>query len=294
MADVAASFKDWSTTVSSNAPADATTIGAGLADNFQQIQATVRTALGTKGTDKASAGTVDLSDTDGLFHDVTGTTTITSFGTASAGIWKVLKFEGALTLTHNATSLILLLGANRTTVNGDVGCYVSEGSGNWREVFYMPVNTQLTNSGVKFAATQAASSDVNTLDDYEEGTWTPGVSFGNGTTGITYTSQLGHYTKIGRLVTCDYFINLSNKGSSTGTARITGLPFTTASTVLYVAAILWTGMTSTFVNLMVVTDQNLTTATIWGATAATANLTARTEADFSNSTAIQGTLIFNV
>lgn len=51
-------------------------------------------------------------------------------------MWKVVKWEGALTLTHNATSLILLGAANRTTVNGDVGIYVSEGSGNWREVAY--------------------------------------------------------------------------------------------------------------------------------------------------------------
>lgn len=99
----------------------------------------MRGDFATKGSDIASAATTDLGAVQGLFHDITGTVTITSFGTVGAGIWKVVKFEGALTLTHNGTSLILLGGANRTTVNGDVGIYVSEGSGNWREVAYSRV-----------------------------------------------------------------------------------------------------------------------------------------------------------
>jgi len=64
------------------------------------------------------------------------------------------------------------------------------------------------------------------LNDYEEGAWTPGISFGGGTTGITYALQTGKYTKIGRLVVCTGYFTLSSKGSSTGNAKITGLPFT--------------------------------------------------------------------
>lgn len=79
---------------------------------------------------------------------------------------------------------------------------------------------------IKFPATQNASADANTLDDYEEGTWSSGVSFGGGTTGITYNNQDGTYTKIGRQVTCWFFVRLTNKGSSTGDAKLTGLPFT--------------------------------------------------------------------
>jgi hypothetical protein len=100
------------------------------------MQAAIVAALNAKGSDIASATTTDLSATNGLFHDITGTTTITGFGTVRAGIWKVLKYEGALTLTHNATSLILLGGANRTTADGDVQIVASEGSGNWREWAY--------------------------------------------------------------------------------------------------------------------------------------------------------------
>lgn len=83
--------------------------------------------------------------------------------------------------------------------------------------------------GVSFPATQSASSDANTLDDYEEGTWTPGFR-GSGTSG-TYNIQInsasGTYIKIGRQVTvlCDVTILASGYSAGTGYAQITGLPF---------------------------------------------------------------------
>lgn len=85
-------------------------------------------------------------------------------------------------------------------------------------------------AGITFPATVSASSDANTLDDYEEGTWTPAVTFGGGSTGITYSTQIGNYTKIGRIVYVQFRITLSNKGSSTGSAALGGLPFTSGGT----------------------------------------------------------------
>ena len=85
-------------------------------------------------------------------------------------------------------------------------------------------------AGITFPATQSASTDANTLDDYEEGTFTPVLNFAGGTTGITYTTQAGRYTKIGRIVSVSIYILLSSKGSSTGAAGISGLPFTAAPT----------------------------------------------------------------
>jgi len=84
-------------------------------------------------------------------------------------------------------------------------------------------------SGITFPATQVASSDANTLDDYEEGTWTIGLTFGGGSTGMTTATNIGRYTKIGRQVTVSGNLSLSNKGSSTGIAEIQGLPFTIAN-----------------------------------------------------------------
>jgi hypothetical protein len=81
--------------------------------------------------------------------------------------------------------------------------------------------------GIKFQASQSASTDANTLDDYEEGTWTPALTFSGGTTGITYSQQVGTYVKFGRLVWLNCRVALTAKGSSSGSARITGLPYAT-------------------------------------------------------------------
>jgi hypothetical protein len=80
-----------------------------------------------------------------------------------------------------------------------------------------------TSGQIKFPATQNASTNANTLDDYEEGTWTPSLG---GT--ATYLAQGGRYTKIGRIVNFQgvLYINLIGTGSTTA---ITGLPFTLAS-----------------------------------------------------------------
>lgn len=80
-----------------------------------------------------------------------------------------------------------------------------------------------------FPATQNASADANTLDDYEEGTWTPALAIGGSTTGITYTSRSGTYRKAGQIVEATHSVVLSSKGGLTGAATVTGLPFTAGS-----------------------------------------------------------------
>ena len=88
--------------------------------------------------------------------------------------------------------------------------------------------------GIDFSANSHATGMTSeTLDSYEEGTWTPSISFNDGTTGITYDTAGadatgGTYTKIGRQVTVHGTIKLTSKGSSTGDARIHGLPFTSS------------------------------------------------------------------
>jgi|688.fasta_scaffold399281_2 hypothetical protein len=79
-----------------------------------------------------------------------------------------------------------------------------------------------SSTGILFGADTAAA---NLLDDYEEGAWTMGISFGGASVGVTTSSNTGTYTKIGRQVTVNGYLLLTNKGSSTGNASITGLPF---------------------------------------------------------------------
>ena len=85
----------------------------------------------------ASASTTNIGGADANYIIITGTTTITALGTAQQGSWRICKFSGILTLTHNASSLILPGGANITTAAGDVAEFTSEGSGNWRCTSYM-------------------------------------------------------------------------------------------------------------------------------------------------------------
>jgi hypothetical protein len=83
---------------------------------------------------------------------------------------------------------------------------------------------------IVFPGTQNASANANTLDDYEEGTWTPTITFGGAGTGITYSQQSGIYRKVGSLVWVSAHVVLTNNGSSAGTMRIVSLPFTPTDT----------------------------------------------------------------
>jgi hypothetical protein len=88
----------------------------------------------------------------------------------------------------------------------------------------------LSVNGITFPATQSPSADANTLDDYEEGTWTPTpTSDGTQPTIAAYLDRVGTYTKVGNTVNvrCNLRLNISNAGS--GNARVTGLPFIASS-----------------------------------------------------------------
>jgi hypothetical protein len=147
-------------------------------------------------------------------------------------------------------------------------------------------------TGIAFPATQSASSDANTLDDYEEGTWTPAITFGGGSTGITYGSRVGTYRKVGSLVVAQCYIGLTNKGSSTGPSNVTGFPFTSTSVSnAYCTATTWgsnltnTGMIESYISpsATVVQLQQLSTA------GANANLT---ETNFANNTEVMVTVSY--
>jgi hypothetical protein len=133
----------------------------------------------------------------GAFAGDTSTDAAIATDTAGAGIRFYVSDTGAEAMRLNSTANLVLKG-------GTVGA---------------------NGVGVTFPATQVASSDANCLDDYEEGTWTIGLTFGGGNTGLTTALNTGRYTKIGRQVTVCGRLELSNKGSSTGAAVITGLPF---------------------------------------------------------------------
>lgn len=102
----------------------------------------------------ASAATLNIGAAAGNYIIVTGTTAITAFDTIQAGTRRTLKFSGALTLTHNATSLILPGGLNYTTTAGDVFQFTSEGSGNWRCTGYALASGTAVVPGPAWAGTR--------------------------------------------------------------------------------------------------------------------------------------------
>lgn len=74
-------------------------------------------------------------------------------------------------------------------------------------------------------------ASVHDLSDYEEGTWTPGITFGGNAVGVIYgAGTAGRYTRIGRLCIATFLLHVSNKGTSVGPAVVTGLPFTALAT----------------------------------------------------------------
>jgi hypothetical protein len=81
--------------------------------------------------------------------------------------------------------------------------------------------------GVAFPATQVPSADANTLDDYEEGTFTPSIAASSGSI-TSYTSRTGYYVRVGSLVMVVVEMVLSDKGSIGAAIRIADLPFTTS------------------------------------------------------------------
>ena len=104
------------------------------------------------------------------------------------------------------------------------------------------LNLALSASGASIKL--GGSGAANTLDDYEEGAWTPALTGSSGTSGTAYTTQQGSYTKIGNTVTANFQILLSNEGTLTGTTRISGLPFSGVSSPLYQTATLMCGNTN--------------------------------------------------
>jgi len=166
---------------------------------------------------------------------VTGATTLTgALGGSTATFSGLVSLGGASATnplsirTKDGESYIRFLNADGTTYGDFERSITGSGAVRFTGAFFRIVNT-LETQAIKFPVTQVASADANVLDDYEEGTWTMGVAFGGNAVGVTTSRNTGTYTKIGRQVTVNGYLTLTSKGSSTGQAKITGLPFTIAN-----------------------------------------------------------------
>jgi hypothetical protein len=192
----------------------------------------------------SSTGFIATSDTSGVLQLQTGGTTALTVD-ASQNV----TLAGTLTATGVTTVPAGTVSAPAITTTGDTntGIYFpaadtiafTEGgteamrinsSGNLQTIGTISVGNatpSTSGAGITFPAAINASSDANTLDDYEEGAFTPTVSSGDGNmSGISYVSQQGVYTKIGRVVYFRFQVGFSATTIGTGNFRINGLPFT--------------------------------------------------------------------
>lgn len=133
--------------------------------------------------DVASATTTDIGAAASNYVRITGTTTITGLGNpGTTSARREVVFAGALTLTHNATSLMLPTGANITTAAGDTAEFEHEGSGNWRCTDYQRASgLPVTMSPI----TTSLGADVPMLST---GTYYTGPSIAQGTSGTWFVS----------------------------------------------------------------------------------------------------------
>lgn len=151
----------------------------------------------------------------------------------------------------------------------------------------------LVSGQLNFPATQNASSGVNVLDDYEEGSWTPVISGSGGTSGQSYTTQTGHYTKVGKLVVASFIVTLSAKGTITTNAQISGLPFTSDSGAYNSAALDFSNLNTNWITVNARLGPSATVASLLGIqAAATNNNSSLTTADITNTTQFIGTFVY--
>lgn len=114
-----------------------------------------------------------------------------------------------------------------------------------------------------------------------DSTWTPGIAFGGNSVGMTLTSS-GYYTRVGNIVMCSGIVTLTAKGSSTGIATITGLPFTVFNNnAAYSGASIFaaniSGVTGAMTGYGVINTTTINIANGAGASLTDANFTATTQ-----------------
>lgn len=167
-------ISELSQTPASNSPVGTVDVPSSI-DDYQRTHAafiaTLRDGKGfTSSSALASGATTDIGAQNALFVDISGTTTITSFGTTFNGP-RFLRFASALTLTHNATTLVLPGGVNLTTAAGDT-------------LLVIPKTTAAVVDGWVVIAYQRNSSTILAASELQNQTF---VAFTTGGTATAYT-----------------------------------------------------------------------------------------------------------
>jgi len=228
---------------------------------------------------------------DGLGNDlpIAVSTSNVGIGTSSPQNYGSTTLTVASKLTTNVGAVVVQ--NSDASVRGHLYAsgsanLITVGSASASSVQFVVSDTErmrLTANGLTFNGDTAAA---NALDDYEEGTWTMGVAFGGASVGVTYNANVGTYTKIGRQVTVNGYLDLTSKGSSVGSATITGLPFTIPNlNQNYSAVSLWFNAITFADQFIAIGAVNTTTISLQESSMLGVN-TPITDADFANNSAV--------
>jgi hypothetical protein len=137
----------------------------------------------------------------------------------------LIEFDAATSSSSTTNNLLYIVNENAGS-DGTVPLKIKQDGADAHIEF-----TGAGGGGIKFNASAMSSSDVNTLDDYEEGTWTPVLKDSNDDV-VVFSTEVGTYTKIGKVVHVQFYITTSSLGdaASGGALRLFGLPFSTSAT----------------------------------------------------------------
>ena len=198
----------------------------------------------------ANGGTGQTSYTDGqlLIGNTTGNTLTKATLTAGSGI-TITNGTGSISIAasgggdvagpaSSTDNAIARFDSTTGKIIQNSVVTIADTTGNVAGVGTLSLTTTLgvggatpsaSGAGITFPATQSASSDANTLDDYEEGNWTPTLTAGTAPSSVSYNGRLGRYTKIGMQVTVSCSIQVNSVTGGSGDFYISGLPFTVFS-----------------------------------------------------------------
>lgn len=202
-------------------PTTGTGIGIGTANGSVTFNADVTGGLNIS-TGSVGVGT---DNPEHKFHLYTGTLGI---GKSENTGFEILIDNNNLTFSRDSKSYINQVGSGTISIRlGSSYTEVAEFNSDGLKL--------ASGKGIDFSATADGSGSSNVselLDDYEEGTFTPSLTFATpGTSSFSYSVQSGWYTKIGRMVHYRLELRLTafSKGTASGDLRISGLPFTSAN-----------------------------------------------------------------
>jgi hypothetical protein len=257
---------------------------------------------GTVGATTANTGAfTTLSATgNGTIATLTGTGVtsylkMTNTGQTAANGFQVQTVNEDVYVVNYSTAGNIFFSTNGSA-NNDMAINAAGGVQHINSISVGNATPSASGAGITFPATQSASSDANTLDDYEEGTWTPTVTFGGASVGITYNTTFtgATYTKIGNRVCISGFLLLTNKGSSTGGAAIANLPFTSESGNTRYLGVAIGGSAFTFANQFWASISPNATSIVLQESTEAGSASSLTNSDFTNGTELYFSATYSV